>query len=85
MDEDEIGMLTQGNMNIMNPVSEKKLILAGKYANLKPGMSVLDVGCGNGTLLSLWPRSSGFLDAALSYRKSRLPAQKNCSRGPASR
>ncbi len=46
MDEDEISMLTQGNMNIMNPFSKKKLALAGKYANLKPGMSVLDVGCG---------------------------------------
>ncbi len=45
MDDYEIGKLTQGNMKIMNPVSETKLILAGKYANLKPGMSVLDVGC----------------------------------------
>ncbi len=45
MDDYEIGKLTQGNMKIMNPVSETKLILARKYANLKPGMSVLDVGC----------------------------------------
>lgn len=56
MDEDTIGLLTQGNMNIMNPISEKKLIMAGKYAGLQPGMSVLDIGCGNGTLLSLWQK-----------------------------
>jgi len=69
MDDDEIGKLTQGNMRIMNPVSETKLILAGKYANLKPGMSVLDVGCGNGTLLHLWQKEFGISGTGIELQK----------------
>ncbi len=81
MDEDEIGMLTQGNMNIMNPVSEKKLILAGKYANLKPGMSVLDVGCGNGTLLSLWQKEFGISGIGIELQKESAARAKELLRG----
>lgn len=81
MDEDEIGMLTQGNMNIMNPVSEKKLILAGKYANLKPGMSVLDVGCGNGTLLSLWQKAFGISGTGIEMQKESAARAKELLRG----
>lgn len=81
MDEDEIGMLTQGNMNIMNPVSEKKLILAGKYANLKPGMSVLDVGCGNGTLLSLWQKEFGISGTGIEIQKEAAARAKELLRG----
>lgn len=81
MDEDEIGMLTQGNMNIMNPVSEKKLILAGKYANLKPGMSVLDVGCGNGTLLSLWQKEFGISGTGIEMQKESAARAKELLRG----
>jgi len=81
MDEDEIGMLTQGNMNIMNPVSEKKLILAGKYANLKPGMSVLDVGCGNGTLLSLWHKEFGISGTGIELQKASAARAKELLRG----
>ncbi len=59
MDECEIERVTQGNLEIMNPISEKKLLLAGKYADLRPGKSVLDIGCGNGTLLDLWQKEFG--------------------------
>ena len=81
MDEDEISILTQGNMNIMNPVSEKKLILAGKYANLKPGMSVLDVGCGNGTLLSLWHKEFGISGIGIELQKESASRAKELLRG----
>ena len=81
MDEDEIGMLTQGKMNIMNPVSEKKLILAGKYANLKPGMLVLDVGCGNGTLLSLWQKEFGISGTGIELQKESAARAKELLRG----
>jgi len=80
-DEDEIGMLTQGNMNIMNPVSEKKLILSRKYANLKPGMSVLDVGCGNGTLLSLWHKEFGISGCGIELQKESASRAKELLQG----
>jgi len=81
MDEDEIGMLTQGNMNIMNPISETKLILAGKYANLKPGSSVLDIGCGNGTLLSLWEKEFGISGIGIELQKGSAFRAKELLRG----
>jgi SAM-dependent methyltransferase len=81
MDEDEIGMLTQGDMNIMNPISETKLILAGKYANLKPGSSVLDIGCGNGTLLSLWEKEFGISGIGIELQKGSAFRAKELLRG----
>lgn len=81
MDDDEIGKLTQGNMRIMNPVSETKLILAGKYANLKPGMSVLDVGSGNGTLLHLWHKAFGICGTGIELQKESASRAKELLRG----
>ncbi len=78
MDDDEIGKLTQGNMKIMNPVSETKLILAGKYANLKPGMS--DAETGPSYISGI--RRSVFAEPASNCRKSWHPAQEIFCREP---
>ncbi|WP_319378098.1 SAM-dependent methyltransferase [uncultured Methanocorpusculum sp.] len=81
MDDDEIGKRTQSNLKIMNPVSETKLILAGKYANLKPGMSVLDVGCGNGTLLDLWHKEFGIVGTGIELQKESASRARNLLEG----
>ena len=81
MDDDTIGLMTQGNMNIMNPVSEKKLILAGKYANLQPGMSVLDIGCGNGTLLNLWHKEFGISGTGIELQSESVSRAKDLLHG----
>ncbi len=81
MSDDEIEKLTQGNMRIMNPVSETKLILAGKYASLKPGMSVLDVGCGNGTLLDLWHKAFGICGTGIELQKESASRARDLLQG----
>ncbi|ABN07875.1 Methyltransferase type 11 [Methanocorpusculum labreanum Z] len=81
MDDDEIGKRTQSNLKIMNPVSETKLILAGNYAGLKPGMSVLDIGCGNGTLLNLWHKEFGVSGTGIELQKESASRARNLLQG----
>ncbi|HJJ97458.1 MAG TPA: hypothetical protein O0X38_07505 [Methanocorpusculum sp.] len=42
MDFAEIETITQGRLEIMNPISEEKLLRAGKIAGLAAGKRVLD-------------------------------------------
>lgn len=68
MDFAEIETITQGTLEIMNPISEEKLLRAGKIAGLAPGKRVLDIGCGNGTALSLWHRTFGIEGTGIELR-----------------
>lgn len=70
MDLTEIETISQGNLEIMNPVSAEKLLRAGQTAGLGPGKKVLDIGCGNGTTLSLWHRAFGISGCGIELRAS---------------
>lgn len=65
----------------MNPVSEEKLILAGKYANLSSDTRVLDLGCGNGTALFLWNKTFGITGTGIEIRKSSAKKAKELLAG----
>lgn len=70
MNFDELDEITQGNLSIMNPVSFEKLIQVGKLANFSDGTKVLDIGCGNGTALSLWQKNFGITGTGVELRSS---------------
>ena len=56
MDINELITLSQGTLAIMNPTTPEKVLLAGQAAGLREGSRVVEIGCGNGTILALWGR-----------------------------
>ncbi|MDV0443081.1 SAM-dependent methyltransferase [Methanorbis rubei] len=81
MDFSEIETITQGTLPIMNPISEEKLIRAGNMAGLAPGKRVLDIGCGNGTTLSLWHKTFGITGTGIELRQSSAAKARNILAG----
>ena len=77
----EIETITQGELEIMNPISEEKLLRAGKMAGLCPGKRVLDIGCGNGTALSLWYKTFGITGTGIEIRPSSAARARNTLAG----
>ncbi|MFO7252066.1 MAG: methyltransferase domain-containing protein [Actinomycetes bacterium] len=67
--------IAEGGHRILNPFTDAKLDLLGRVARLRPGMRLLDLGCGKGEMLCRWAVAHGiegigidisrvFLDAA---------------------
>lgn len=67
--------IAEGGHRILNPLTDEKLALLGEVARLRPGMRLLDLGCGKGEMLCRWAADHGiegvgvdisevFLDAA---------------------
>lgn len=67
--------IAEGGHRILNPLTDEKLALLGEVARLRPGMRLLDPGCGKGEMLCRWAADHGiegvgvdisevFLDAA---------------------
>ncbi len=81
MDFAEIETITQGTLAVMNPVSEEKLLRAGKLAGLSPGKRVLDIGCGNGTTLALWHKAFGITGTGIELRASSAALARNALAG----
>ncbi|MDU9375913.1 putative protein YjhP [Methanocorpusculaceae archaeon Sp1] len=81
MDFAEIETITQGTLKIMNPISEEKLLQAGKTAGLAPKKRVLDIGCGNGTTLSLWHKAFGITGTGIELRQSSAATARNTLAG----
>jgi hypothetical protein len=68
MEFSDLVTITQGSLPIMNPVSPEKIIAIGKAAGLSSGDSVIECGCGNGTLLSLWGEEFGISGTGIEIR-----------------
>lgn len=49
----------EANHRIHNPTTDADLIQVGHYCGLKPGMRVLDLGCGSGEMLCRWAQEFG--------------------------
>ena len=81
MDLTEIETISQGNLEIMNPVSAEKLLRAGRMAALSPGKKVLDIGCGNGTCLALWHREFGISGCGVELRAPSAARARNTLAG----
>ncbi|WP_048149591.1 SAM-dependent methyltransferase [Methanolacinia paynteri] len=69
MNFQDLVTISQGPLGIMNPFSQEKALLAGEMARLSEGMTVIDFGCGNGTLLGIWGRSFGVCGTGIEIRE----------------
>lgn len=68
MDFLDLVTLSQGSLEIMNPVTPEKIVAVGEAAGLKPGMQVLEVGAGNGTVLAILAEKFGITGTGLEIR-----------------
>lgn len=69
MDKNELVSITQGGLAIMNPTTPAKVLAAGKAAGLREGSRVVEIGCGNGTILDLWGREYGIAGLGIEARE----------------
>jgi len=68
MDFLDLVTISQGSLSIMNPVTPEKIRAAGEAAGLKPGMRVLEVGAGNGTVLATLAETFGITGTGVELR-----------------
>lgn len=69
MDINEFIGISQGTLDIMNPITPEKLLAAGQAAGFRENTRVVEVGCGNGTILALWGRKYGVSGLGIEVRK----------------
>lgn len=69
MNFQDLVTISQGPLAIMNPLSQEKALLIGEMARLSEGMSVIDFGCGNGTVLGIWAVSLGIRGTGIEVRE----------------
>ena len=69
MEEHELVSITQGGFAIMNPTTPEKVLAAGRAAGLRKGSRVVEIGCGNGTILALWGREYGVSGLGIESRE----------------
>lgn len=66
----ELKDIAERDIELVNPTSPEKILLAGKFAGLGPGKSVLDFGCGYGEPLALWAREYGISGTGIDIREN---------------
>ncbi|MBP1930005.1 hypothetical protein J2741_002601 [Methanolinea mesophila] len=69
MEFSDLVTITQGSLPLMNPVSPEKVIAVGRAAGLSSSDLVIECGCGNGTLLSLWGEKFGISGTGIEVRR----------------
>ena len=69
MENNELVSIAQGGLAIMNPTSPEKVLAAGRAAGLREGSRVVEIGCGNGTILALWGREYGISGLGIEARE----------------
>jgi len=65
----EIVSISQGPLSILNPLSLEKAIYMGEIAGMSEDLTVIDFGCGNGTLLGLWGETFGISGIGIEIRE----------------
>ncbi len=69
MEKNELVSISQGALAIMNPTSPEKVLAAGRAAGLRERSRVVEIGCGNGTILALWGREYGVSGVGIEARE----------------
>jgi len=69
MNFQDLVTISQGPLAIMNPLSQEKALVLGEVARLSEGTSVIDFGCGNGTILGLWAGNFGIRGTGIEIRE----------------
>ena len=82
MDLEHYWDVAEQDLEIQNPVTDRKLRLLGDYCDVRDGLNVLDVGCGKAWLLRQWADSFAILGTGLDnnrrfleFARARLPAR----------
>lgn len=65
----EIVSVSQGPLSIMNPLSLEKAVYMGEIAGMSEDTSVIDFGCGNGTVLGVWGDNFGISGVGIEIRE----------------
>lgn len=76
MHPDEIERIAQSRLPLMNPVTHEMILRAGELAAIRQDAVIYDLGCGNGTLLSLWYDAYGIRGTGIELRKESVAAAK---------
>lgn len=82
MDQQDYWAIAEGDIEIQNPVTDRKLRLLDDYCDIRDGLRVLDVGCGKAWVMRQWAErfdiegtgletNTAFLDFARSHRPRR--------------
>jgi len=61
--------ISERNMELVNPSSPEKVILFGERLSLKPGMRLIDFGCGYAEPLVLWAEHFGIEGVGIDIRE----------------
>lgn len=69
MEKNELVSISQGTLAIMNPTTPEKVLAAGRAAGLREETRVVEVGCGNGTILALWGQEYGISGLGIEARE----------------
>ncbi|MCK4270269.1 MAG: methyltransferase domain-containing protein, partial [Methanogenium sp.] len=80
MDFINIVDISQGSLDIMNPTTPDKVISAGRKAGMKAGDRVVEFGCGNGTILTLWADEFGVFGTGIDIRGSACRSAENAAK-----
>jgi len=80
MDFINIVEISQGSLDIMNPTTPDKVISAGRKAGMEAGSRVIEFGCGNGTILSLWADEFGVSGTGIDIRESACRSAENAAK-----
>jgi len=54
MDSDAYWAIAEGDIEIQNPVTDRKLRLLDDYCDIRDGLKILDIGCGKAWVLRQW-------------------------------
>ncbi|MDO8359672.1 MAG: class I SAM-dependent methyltransferase, partial [Devosia sp.] len=54
MDHQDYWAIAEADIEIQNPVTDRKLRLLDDYCDIRDGMSVLDIGCGKAWVMRQW-------------------------------
>jgi len=80
MDFINIVDISQGSLDIMNPTTPDKVISAGRKAGMKRGDRVIEFGCGNGTIVTLWADEFGVSGTGIDIRESACRSAENTAK-----
>ena len=65
----DIKNIAEREMELVNPSSPDKVIRAGRAAGLRPGLHVIEFGCGYGEVLALWAEHFGVAAVGIDVRE----------------
>ena len=87
MNLSDLKNISERYMELINPTSPEKILLAGRILGLAPSQKVIDFGCGFGEVLRLWAEQFGISGLGIDLRPyaCERARQKMASHGLAER